>query len=148
MTNPKIRLSDVRVSIAASPSSPPRPEAHWRAARLLSAPHRLAFFAGAVSLALTALWWLAMLGARALGWAVPWAVVPGAAHGLTLSLSFMPLFMTGFLFTAGTRWLGLPDVDARTTLLRPLLVMGGGWALALPGFHVATPLAGLGLALL
>ena len=111
------------------------------------APHRLAFFAGAVGLAVTALWWLAMLGARALGWAVPWAVVPGAAHGLTLSLSFMPLFMAGFLFTAGTRWLGLPDVDARTTLLRPLLVIGLGWGLALPGFHLAAPLAGAGLAL-
>ncbi len=58
----------------------------------------------------------------------------------------MPLFMTGFLFTAGTRWLGLPDVDART-LLHPLLAFALGWALALPGFHFAAPLAGLGLAL-
>ena len=27
--------------------------------------------------------------------------------------SFMPLFIVGFLFTAGPRWLGLSDVPAR-----------------------------------
>jgi uncharacterized protein involved in response to NO len=132
--------------MALPPQRAAAPDTRWRPARLFSAPHRLAFFAGAVALALTALWWLAVLGARALGWAVTWAVAPAATHGLTLSLAFMPLFMAGFLFTAGTRWLGLPDVEART-LLRPLLAMALGWALALPGFHLAAPLAGAGLAL-
>lgn len=45
----KTKLGDVRVSVAALPSPLPRPDAHWRAARLLTAPHRLAFFAGAVA---------------------------------------------------------------------------------------------------
>jgi uncharacterized protein involved in response to NO len=142
----KTKLGDVRFGIAALPSPSPRSSAPWRGAHLLTAPHRLAFFAGAVGLAVTALWWLAMLGARALGWPVPWAVSPSAAHALTLSLGFMPLFMTGFLFTAGPRWLGLPDVEARS-LLRPVLAIGLSWSLALPGFHLAAPLAGLGLAL-
>lgn len=119
-------------------------DARWRAARLLSAPHRLAFFAAALLMAATALWWLAALVTRAAGAVLPWAVPPPAAHGLALSLGFMPLFIVGFLFTAGPRWLGLPEVPART-LLRPVLAIGGGWALALPGFHVAAPLAGLGL---
>jgi uncharacterized protein involved in response to NO len=121
------------------------PDSRWRAARLLSAPHRLAFFAAAVGLAASALWWLAALAARAAGLALPWAVPPAVAHGLALSLGFMPLFMVGFLFTAGPRWLALPDVAART-LLRPVLAMGLGWACALVGFHWATALAALGLA--
>jgi uncharacterized protein involved in response to NO len=145
-TKHKPGLAEIRVTVAGATAPPPRAAGRWQAERLLSAPHRLAFFAGAVTFALTALWWLAMLNARAFGWPVPWAVAPAAAHGLALALAFMPLFMTGFLFTAGTRWLGLSDVPART-LLRPLLAMAGGWALALPGFHFAVPLAGLGLAL-
>lgn len=125
---------------------PPMPVARWRAAHLLTAPHRLAFFAGALGMAAMASWWLAILGARALGWPMPWSVAPAVAHGLALSLGFMPLFMTGFLFTAGTRWLGLPDVEARS-LLRSLLAFALGWLLAMPGFHVAALLAGVGLAL-
>lgn len=120
-------------------------DTRWRAARLLSAPHRLGFFAAALLMAATALWWLAALAARAAGLVLPWAVPPPAAHGLALSLGFMPLFIVGFLFTAGPRWLALPEAPART-LLRPVLAMGGGWALALTGFHLAAPLAGLGLA--
>jgi uncharacterized protein involved in response to NO len=135
--------------VAAAPAPPSRAEApqdrRWRAARLLSAPHRLGFFAAALLMAATALWWLAAIAARAAEAVLPWAVPPAAAHGLALSLAFMPLFMVGFLFTAGPRWLGLPEVPART-LLRPVLAMAGGWALALPGFHIAAPLAALGLA--
>jgi uncharacterized protein involved in response to NO len=120
-------------------------DTRWRAARLLSAPHRLCFFAAALLMAATGLWWLVALAARAAGVALPWAVPAPAAHGLALSLGFMPLFVVGFLFTAGPRWLAQPEVPART-LLRPVLAMAGGWALALPGFHLAAPLAGLGLA--
>lgn len=116
----------------------------WRFARLLTAPHRLAFVAGAGVFAASALWWLAVLLARTLGLPVPWAVPPLVAHGLWWALGFMPLFIVGFLFTAGPRWLGLPDVDART-LRWPVLAMVGGWALALPGWHVAAPLAAAGL---
>jgi uncharacterized protein involved in response to NO len=131
--------------VSAAPVAGRTPvDMRWRAARLLSAPLRLGFFAAALWMAVTALWWLAALAARTAGLALPWAVPPPAAHGLALSLGFMPLFIVGFLFTAGPRWLGLPEVPART-LLRPVLAMVGGWALALPGFHVAAPLAGLGL---
>jgi uncharacterized protein involved in response to NO len=139
---PAIRLLPARAN-GAAPAAPP-PTA-WRAARLLHAPHRLAFTAGALWLATSALWWAAALGARQLGLAVPWAVPSSAAHGLVMALSFMPLFMLGFLFTAGPRWLGQPEVPARR-LLAPVLAIGTGWGLVLVGVHVQAALAAAGLA--
>ena len=117
----------------------------WRFSHLMKAPHRLAFAAGATMLAVATLWWALVLTARAAGLALPWAVVPSSAHGLVMSLGFMPLFVAGFAFTAGPRWLGLPEVSARALRL-PVLSMLGGWALALPGFHASVALASVGLA--
>jgi uncharacterized protein involved in response to NO len=134
-------------TIPLRPAAPPRVPAGpgaWSAARLLSAPHRLAFFAGALVLALSSLWWLAGLLALQSGWAWPWAVPPGLAHGLLFSAGFMPLFIAGFLFTAGPRWLGLPEQPA-PALLMPLLQFGAGWLLAVVGFHLHGNLAAAGL---
>lgn len=138
------RLVTAQAPPPPTPQGVPPTDRRWRADRLLSAPHRLGFFAAAVLMALTALWWLLAQLARAQGWPLPWAVPPPAAHGLAMSLAFMPLFIVGFLFTAGPRWLGMPEAAARD-LLRPVLAMGVGWGLALAGFHVAAALAGLGL---
>ena len=117
----------------------------WRLSHLMKAPHRLAFVAGATMLGVTALWWALALTARHAGLVVPWAVAPAAAHGLVMALGFMPLFVAGFAFTAGPRWLGLPEVTAHV-LRRPLLLMLVGWALALLGFHASVALAAAGLA--
>ncbi|MBL8340098.1 MAG: NnrS family protein [Rubrivivax sp.] len=117
----------------------------WRAARLLQAPHRLAFFAGAVLMAFSALWWAAALLARQMAVAWAWAVPPAAAHGLVMALAFMPMFMLGFLFTAGPRWLGQPEQPARR-LLAPVAMMCAGWSVALPGFHWHAGWAAAGLA--
>ncbi|MDP2006578.1 MAG: NnrS family protein [Rubrivivax sp.] len=122
------------------------PGARWQFRRLLTAPHRLGFFAAALVLALSALWWAGVLAARHAGVSLPWAVPPPVAHGLFMAMGFMPLFIVGFLFTAGPKWLGLPDVPART-LAGPVASMLAGWLLALAGFHVGALLAGLGLAL-
>jgi len=117
----------------------------WRFVHLMNAPHRLAFAAGAAMLAVTALWWAFTLIARQGAFALPWAVSPATAHGLMMTLGFMPFFITGFAFTAGPRWLGLPEVS--TGVLRaPLSSMLVGWAVALLGFHVAVPLAAAGVA--
>ncbi len=116
-----------------------------RLAWLLSAPHRLGFFAGALMLALSALWWGGVLVARATGVALPWAVSPSTGHALLMGFGFMPFFFVGFLFTAGPRWLGLAAVPAQR-LLVPVGVMLAGWLAALAGFHVSSALAGLGLA--
>jgi uncharacterized protein involved in response to NO len=120
-------------------------ETHWRLSRLLTAPHRLGFTAAALLLGTSALWWAIVLATRAAGIALPWAVPPPVAHGLVMALGFMPLFITGFLFTAGPRWLGLPEVDA-ASLRMPVQTIVAGWALALPGFHAGALLAGIGVA--
>jgi uncharacterized protein involved in response to NO len=117
----------------------------WRFAHLMNAPHRLAFAAGAAMLAGTALWWAFALIARQAAFTLPWAVSPATAHGLVMALGFMPFFITGFAFTAGPRWLGLPEVSTRV-LRAPLSSMLAGWAVALLGFHVAAPLAAAGMA--
>lgn len=119
--------------------------AAWQWRRLLAAPHRVAFWGGSVVLAASALWWGAALLARAAGLALPWAVSPGAAHALLMAFGFLPLFMAGFMFTAGPRWLGLDAVPGRQLAL-PVAVMLGGWAVAAVGFHLSAPLAGLGVA--
>lgn len=123
----------------------PPVDASWRPALLLAAPHRLGFFAAAFMMSLSALWWAAMLLARALDSPVAWAVAPAAAHGLLMALGFTPLFIAGFLFTAGPKWLGLPEVNARS-LLPAVALMLAGWLLAVPGFHWHAPLAGAGIA--
>ncbi len=113
---------------------------------LLAAPHRLGFFAASCMLAISALWWSAILLAQSLAHSPPWAVPPPAAHALLMGLGFTPLFIAGFLFTAGPKWLGRPAVDARV-LLRPVLLMLAGWCLVLPGLHLSSLLASAGLAL-
>jgi uncharacterized protein involved in response to NO len=118
----------------------------WRAAWLLAAPHRLGFFAAALMLAVSALWWAAVLVAGALGYSPAWSVPPPAAHALLMSQSFMPFFIAGFLFTAGPKWLGQPEVGARS-LLRPIVLMLSGWLLALTGFHLHAWLAAAGITL-
>jgi uncharacterized protein involved in response to NO len=132
---------------AGPPRKPPPPQdTRWRAAWLLAAPHRLGFFAAALMLATSATWWCAMLYARAAGVAIPWAVAPPAAHALLMSQGFMPPFMAGFLFTAGPKWLGLPEQHARR-LLGPVVLMLIGWLGAIAGFHLHTLLAAAGVAL-
>lgn len=137
-------LRDARAdNAAAPPPAPTRPT--WNLRWLLAAPHRLGFFCAALMLAATALWWGTLLAARAAGQTPRWAVSPPAAHALLMGLGFMPLFIVGFLFTAGPRWLGQPEVAARS-LLWPVLLMLAGWAVTLPGVHLHAVLAGAGLA--
>lgn len=122
-----------------------RRDTRWRLDRLLTAPHRLGFFSAALVAAASALWWTLALTTRHTGIALPWAVPPPVAHGLLMSMGFMPLFIVGFLFTAGPRWLSLPEVPVHR-LLAPVLALLAGWALALAGFHAHAALAALGLA--
>jgi uncharacterized protein involved in response to NO len=125
------------VSSPATGGVRPLPDSLWRVHWLLAAPHRLAFFSGAVMMALSALWWCTQLYARSLHVPMMWAVSPSTAHAMVMSLGFMPLFFTGFLFTAGPKWLGMPEPATRT-LLPPVLCYLSGWLLALVGFHAST----------
>jgi len=118
----------------------------WRFSRLLLAPHRLAFFMGAVMLGTTALWWAALLLARALQWPLTPVVPATLIHAVLMSLGYMPLFFIGFLYTAGPKWLRLPAVSARS-LLPALTTLMTGWALAWFGMHGQLQLAALGMGL-
>ena len=106
----------------------------WRPIWLLAAPHRLAFFMAALMLVMSSIWWGILLVTRALSLALYWAVPVSAAHGLLMTMGFMPLFFAGFLFTAGPKWLRLREVTARS-LLPGLMFMLAGWVVVLIGFH-------------
>lgn len=139
-----IAIRPVAAALPAAHDAAPLPSA-WQVRRLFDAPHRLGFFAGALMLAAAALWWAAVLVlTHVLQLALPWAVSPGLAHGLWFGFGFMPLFFTGFLFTAGPKWLGLPPVPART-LLGPVLASLAGWGVFVLGVHGAAALAAIGL---
>lgn len=130
-------LRDARGNTAGAP---------WRPRWLLAAPHRLAFFMAALMLAMSSIWWATVLVTRAVNVALLWAVPAPAAHALLMSMGFMPLFFAGFLFTAGPRWLGLPEVTARS-LLPALSLMLAGWLGVLIGFHTHALVASAGVAL-
>lgn len=127
---------------------PPRPASGkpppWRWRWLLAAPHRLAFFAGAVMFAASGLWWAGVQLAWQLGLSPGWQVPPTLAHGLWMAYGFMPLFFGGFLFTAGPKWLGMPPVDAYR-LKAPVITALAGWAVFALGAHASAALAAVGL---
>ncbi len=130
------------------PVSPPeadRAPHAWRAARLLGAPHRLCFFWGGVLWAAAAAWWAGHQLAVALGTPWPWHVSPAAAHGLLLTLGATPLFIAGFMCTAGPKWLRCGPVDA-CGLRLPVGLFVAGWIVAVIGFHhgLGWAVAGLG----
>ena len=128
---------------APLPKSTP-PVVSWKLTRVLDAPHRLGFFAAACVLACSALWWLAVLWLRVIDISTPWAVNPSLAHALFFTWGFMPLFVVGFLFTAGPRWLQVAELAA-SQLLPAVLVYTLTLVLALGGFHASSVLAALGL---
>lgn len=118
---------------------------HWRT--LLAAPHRLAFFAAALVMSASAVWWAIELVGRALGGASLATAVPATfVHAVVMSLGFMPLFFCGFLFTAGPKWLKQPEVSARQILM-PVLAMVLGWMTLLLGASLHHGLAAVGVGL-
>lgn len=105
-----------------------RPLLRW--GLLLQAPHRLAFFLAGVNLLLSATCWAlwSCLGAKSLALVLP----VGWLHGLLMVCGFMPLYFAGFLFTAGPRWLQMPEVNARD--VRPAcMILAVGWWVVLMG---------------
>ena len=118
----------------------------WHFRYLLRAPHRLAFFMGAVTLGASALWWAGVLLARALQWPLNPVVPASLMHALVFSLSYMPLFFCGFLYTAGPKWLKQPAVSARS-LVPALALLMTGWLGTLIGMHWQRQVAALGMVL-
>jgi uncharacterized protein involved in response to NO len=101
----------------------------------LDTPQRLCFTAAASLWCLSALAWALQIS----GVVVPaapaqaWAQV---AHAQAFGLGPMPLFIAGFLFTAGPRWLGStpPSVHA---LVAPVALVVAGWLWAIAGTMLA-----------
>lgn len=105
--------------------------------RLLDAPHRVFFFAAALQIVLVSAWWAAALAARAAGYAPELApgLAPATVHAFLMIYGFFPLFIFGFAFTAGPRWLGRP-APARGEYMAPAILAAAGAWLMLPAFHL------------
>ncbi|MDZ7938324.1 MAG: NnrS family protein [Rhodoferax sp.] len=117
----------------------------WRSRHLLLAPHRLGFFLGMVVMLAASGWWALVQWDRTTGaLGLHYAISPSLVHGGVMSLGFLPLFFSGFLFTAGPKWLGVEAPTARE-VLPALLLQTGGWLLWLLGAH-GQGVAWLGLA--
>lgn len=111
--------------------------------RLFEAPHRLFFFAGVVQLLLASGWWTITLALRSRGVAAPLGEGLDAptVHAFLMIYGFLPLFIFGFLFTAGPRWLGLP-----APALREYAVPGAWAAASAILLNVAAQVSALALA--
>ena len=119
----------------------------WRLATLLASPHRLGFFAAAVVLVLASLWWLAVQVDRSTGALGMASAVPATlTHAGVMVFGFMPLYFSGFLFTAGPKWLNVAPYEA-PQLRAPVGLQAAGWALWLAGAHTHAGLALAGLAM-
>ena len=116
--------------------------------RLLDAPHRVFFFAAAVQILIASTWWAATLAARAAGAPLgpPGGLPPATVHAALMIYGFFPLFIFGFLFTAGPRWLERPALRCAEYAPPALLAAASAWLL-LPAFHVG-PTAAAGVLLL
>ncbi|WP_434634996.1 NnrS family protein [Chromobacterium sp. CV08] len=96
-----------------------------RAHPLFSAPHRAAFLPGMLLAILMLALWSAELAARLFGPGLPLALPSMLAHGFLMLFGFFPLFMAGFLFTAGPRWLNVPPPGRGAYLAVPALLVSG-----------------------
>ncbi|NMM10507.1 MAG: NnrS family protein [Polaromonas sp.] len=113
----------------------------WRVRFLLLAPHRLGFFLALVVLVTSGAWWALVQFDRVSGeLALPYALSPSLVHAAVMTFGFIPLFFSGFLFTAGPKWLGVPSLQARQ-LVMPLLLQASGWLLWVVGSHLYLSLA-------
>jgi uncharacterized protein involved in response to NO len=123
---------------------------NWRARYLLLAPHRLGFFLAMTVLVAAGSWWsLVQLDRLTGALGLAYALSPSLVHGAVMTFGFIPLFFSGFLFTAGPKWLDVPPLEIRQ-LLAPMLLQAGGWLLWLAAahFHAGLALAALLLALI
>jgi len=91
-----------------------------------AAPHRLFFFLASLQLLIASAWWALVLLLRLFGMAMPEAIAPTLVHATGMLYTFLPLYMFGFLFTAGPAWLAVKGPDARALLPTALLAFAGG----------------------
>lgn len=138
----------VTIQISAStPMTGALASPRWQWGNLLLAPHRLGFFLGVVVLIIASAWWALVQSSRvALVGSLSYTVSPTLVHASVMVMGFFPLFFSGFLFTAGPKWLNVAPLPVRR-LLGPLLLQATGWLVWLAGVHVHVRMAQGGLAL-
>lgn len=98
------------------------------------APHRTGFLLGSLLLLASLGWWAVEMVARQQGVAFGMNVPPMFLHGYLMLYGFFPLFMLGFIYTAGPRWLNVasPALSRHVPVMLAyatgtLLVLAGGW---------------------
>lgn len=113
----------------------------------LSAPHRVMFLLGTVQALAAMAFWSLDVGAHYAGlWPAPaWPLMSlfpaRLLHALLISCGVFPLFIFGFILTAGPRWQGAGDLPPRD-FVPAFLLLASGWllvwaALLLPQLLVA-----------
>ena len=147
MTSPRPTIPLRVASAKPSAEALAQMDKRWRWQYLMLAPHRLGFFLAMVVLVASGAWWAVVQVARSTGgWGLYYALSPSIVHGAVMAFGFIPLFFSGFLFTAGPKWLGVDPLPAQS-LRAPLVAQAAGWLLWLAGAHwrVDAALAGLAL---
>ncbi|NML85438.1 NnrS family protein [Polaromonas sp.] len=121
---------------------------NWRPRYLLLAPHRLGFFLAMLVLVAAGTWWaLVQFDRMTATLDLSYVLSPSLVHGAVMTFGFIPLFFSGFLFTAGPKWLAVrPHETGR--LLTPMLLQATGWLvwLAAAHFNAGVAIAALSLA--
>lgn len=121
-------------------------DTRWRLRYLLLAPHRLGFFLAMLVLVATGLWWaLVQLDRFSAVLNLPYTMPPLLVHATVMVFGFIPLFFSGFLFTAGPKWLDVEPPAVRA-LRVALPLQAAGWLLWLAGAHLNASWALVGLA--
>lgn len=105
--------------------------------RLLSVPHRGYFGAGVLAILSLAAWWSSLMMHPANN-----AYPPMLVHALMMPLGIFPLFMLGFIFTAGPKWLNVTAPGGNLPLAAGYLL---GVLLSLAGFAAGGSWPALGL---
>lgn len=97
-----------------------------------TAPHRIGFLLGSLLLIASLAWWAVEILARQHGATLGAAVPAMFQHGYLMLYGFFPLFMLGFIYTAGPRWLSVPPPPL-ARYVPVMLAYGAGSALVLAG---------------
>ena len=101
---------------------------------LIAAPHRLFFFLASLLLLIASAWWAAVLVLRLFGMSMLGAIAPTLVHATAMLYTFLPMYMFGFLFTAGPSWLAVKGPNAPALLASALLAFAAGALLIVLSF--------------
>lgn len=110
-----------------------------RRSPLFRAAHRIMFFCGFAQALLTMAWWAIDLGARRAGYwdAPPMAVPTPWLHAFLTIYGVFPLFVFGFILTAGPRWQGADETPPGIYLPAGLCLITG-WSLHWVGLGLSS----------